>query len=59
MRKSVARISGPDAVALLQLAVQRLQSKPARAAQLAVWIRALLLQHTATLMAAPGTSFIW
>ena len=47
-----------DAALLLQEAVARLQSKPARGQQLAAWVRAVLLHHTAYLMAAPGAQLV-
>ncbi|KAK9833465.1 hypothetical protein WJX81_007454 [Elliptochloris bilobata] len=52
--KSVRGLRPPDAGALLAAAVARLQAKASRGAQLAAWIRAVLLHHTAYLMAAPG-----
>lgn len=51
---TVRRLLPIDAAAFLRAAVERLQSKPSRGAQLATWIRAVLLHHTAYLMAAPG-----
>lgn len=54
VRNSVRRLLPMDAAALLRACVERLQSRPARGQQLAAWIRAVLLHHTAYLMAAPG-----
>ncbi|KAI8470283.1 MAG: hypothetical protein J3K34DRAFT_521515 [Monoraphidium minutum] len=54
VRNSVRRLVPMDAAALLRACVERLQSRPARGQQLAGWIRAVLLHHTAYLMAAPG-----
>ncbi|KAG2485053.1 hypothetical protein HYH03_016151 [Edaphochlamys debaryana] len=51
---TVARIVPMDAALFLKAAVDRLVSKPNRAAQLVPWIRAVLHHHTAYLMAAPG-----
>ncbi len=51
---SVARLVPMDAAALLRALVERLGSKPSRGQQLAAWVRAVLLHHTAYLMAAPG-----
>lgn len=51
---TVKRLVPMDAVALLRVTVERLQSKPVRGHQLATWIRAVLVSHTAYLMAAPG-----
>jgi U3 small nucleolar RNA-associated protein 5 len=54
VRNSVRRLLPMDAAALLRACVERLQSRPVRGQQLAGWIRAVLLHHTAYLMAAPG-----
>jgi len=51
---TVARLQPPDAAALLRAGVGRLQSRPRRARQLAAWLQALVLAHTAYLIAAPG-----
>lgn len=48
------RLATVDVALFLRAAVQRLQSAPARGQELHHWIRALLLQHTAYLMSAPG-----
>lgn len=53
---SVKRLLPLDAALLLRAAVERLQSKPARGQQMAAWIHAVLLHHTAYLMAAPGAA---
>ena len=52
--KTVANISSGDAVALLEVAVQRLKTRANRGHNLSVWIRAVLMKHTAALMASPG-----
>jgi U3 small nucleolar RNA-associated protein 5 len=51
---TVRRLSAPDAVLLLRAAIQRLQSRPLRGEQLQIWIRAVLVCHTAYLISAPG-----
>jgi U3 small nucleolar RNA-associated protein 5 len=53
---TVKRLVPMDAALLLRAAVERLQSKPKRGAQLAAWIQAVLLHHTAYLMAAPAAA---
>lgn len=53
---TVKRLVPLDAALLLRAAVERLQSRPARGQQLAAWIQAVLLHHTAYLMAAPGAA---
>ena len=53
--KTVRRLSPMDAAAFLQAAVQRLQSAPSRGEQLATWIRAVLLYHTAYLSGVAGS----
>jgi hypothetical protein len=53
---SVKRLVPLDAALLLRAAVERLQSKPVRGQQMAAWIHAVLLHHTAYLMAAPGAA---
>jgi U3 small nucleolar RNA-associated protein 5 len=53
---SVKRLVPLDAALLLRAAVERLQSRPARGQQMAGWIHAVLLHHTAYLMAAPGAA---
>ena len=52
---TVGRLAACDVVLFLQAVVSRLQSRPARGQELQHWIRAVLLQHTAYLMSAPGT----
>jgi U3 small nucleolar RNA-associated protein 5 len=52
--KTVKRLAPTDAAVFLRLAVQRLQSAPARGEQLATWIRAVLLHHTAYLSGVAG-----
>ncbi len=51
---SVRRLRPHHAAALLEAAVERLRSRANRGAALTAWIRAVLLHHTAYLMAAPG-----
>lgn len=53
--KTVRRLAPADAAAFLQAAVQRLQSAPTRGDQLATWIRAVLLYHTAYLSGVSGS----
>jgi U3 small nucleolar RNA-associated protein 5 len=53
---SVKRLVPLDAALLLRAAVERLQSRPVRGQQMAAWIHAVLLHHTAYLMAAPGAA---
>ena len=54
MKSTVQQLAPQDAARLLQVAVQRLQSSPHRGKQIAAWVRALLLYHTAYLISAPG-----
>lgn len=54
VKSTVQQLPPQDAARLLQVAVQRLQSSPRRGKQIATWLRALLLHHTAYLMSAPG-----
>ncbi|KAK9919005.1 hypothetical protein WJX75_008642 [Coccomyxa subellipsoidea] len=51
---SVRRLRPHHAAALLEAAVERLRARANRGASLTAWIRAVLLHHTAYLMAAPG-----
>lgn len=53
---SVRRLVPMDAALLLKAAVERLQTKPSRGQQLAAWIQAVLLHHTAYLMSAPAAA---
>jgi hypothetical protein len=53
---SVKRLLPMDAALLLRAAVERLQTRPRRGQQLAAWIQAVLLHHTAYLMAAPAAA---
>lgn len=55
VKSTVQQLSPQDAARLLQVSVQRLQSSPARGKQIAVWLRAVLLYHTAHLISAPGS----
>lgn len=50
---SVARLSTPQAVALLEALVERLQREPQQAARLASWLRSLLLAKGTALAATP------
>lgn len=59
VKSTVQQLAPQDAASLLQVAVQRLQFSPARGKQIAVWLRAVLLYHTAYLVNAPGTSPIF
>ena len=54
MKSTVQQLAPQDAARLLQVAVQRLQTSPHRGKQIAAWLRALLLYHTAYLISAPG-----
>lgn len=54
VKSTVRQLAPADAARLLQVAVQRLQSSPHRGKQIAAWVRALLLYHTAYLISAPG-----
>lgn len=54
INKTVRRLAPADAAAFLHAVVQRLQSAPARGDQLAAWIRAVLLHHTAYLSGVAG-----
>jgi len=51
---TVRRIVPMDAALFLKAAVDRVLSRPARALQLAPWIRAVLHYHTGYIMTAPG-----
>ena len=55
INKTVKRLAPADAASFLRIAVQRLQSKPNRGEQLATWIRAVLLFHTAYLAGVGAT----
>ena len=54
IKSTVQQLAPQDAARLLTVAVQRLQSSPKRGKQIAAWVRALLLFHTAYLISAPG-----
>ncbi len=54
VKSTVQQLAPQDVARLLQVAVQRLQSSPKRGRQIATWLRAILLHHTAYLMSAPG-----
>ncbi|KAL0027112.1 hypothetical protein WJX79_006926 [Trebouxia sp. C0005] len=54
VKSTVQQLAPQDVARLLQVAVQRLQSSPKRGRQIATWLRAMLLHHTAYLMSAPG-----
>lgn len=51
---TVKRLLPADATLFLRAAVDRVLSRPSRAAQLAPWVGALILHHTGYLMTAPG-----
>jgi U3 small nucleolar RNA-associated protein 5 len=51
---TVRRLIPMDAALFLRAAVDRVLSKPARAAQLAPWIKAVMHFHTGYMMTAPG-----
>jgi U3 small nucleolar RNA-associated protein 5 len=54
IRNTIARLAPTDAALFLKAAVERLQTRPARAGALLPWLRATLLSHTAYLSTAPG-----
>ena len=56
INNTAKRMAAIDAAMFLQAAVQRMQSRPARGQELHLWIRAVLLHHTAYLMSAPSAS---
>jgi U3 small nucleolar RNA-associated protein 5 len=56
VNNTVKRLLPLDAALLLRAGVERLQSRPSRGQQLAVWLQAVLLHHTAYLMSAPGAA---
>lgn len=56
IKKTVSRIRPTEASALLKCLVQRLQSSPSRGEQLTVWIRTVLVYHTAYLSSVSTTS---
>ena len=58
VKATVQQLAPQDAACLLQVAVQHLQSSPARGKQIAVWLRAVLMYHTAYLITAPGGSLL-
>ena len=51
---TVKRLLPSDAALFLRAAVDRVLSRPSRAAQLAPWVKALIHHHTGYLMSAPG-----
>jgi hypothetical protein len=51
---TLRRLLPTDAALFLKAAVDRMLSRPARAAQLAPWIKAVMHHHTGYLMSAPG-----
>ncbi|GAX81324.1 hypothetical protein CEUSTIGMA_g8755.t1 [Chlamydomonas eustigma] len=51
---TIRRLLPTDAALFLKAAVDRVLSRPARAAQLAPWIKAVMHHHTGYLMSAPG-----
>ena len=54
INNSVRRLRPHLAAVLLEAAVERLRARANRGAALTTWIRAVLANHTAYLMAAPG-----
>ena len=54
VKSTVARLEAADAGTLLEVCVSKMQARVNRGANLALWIRAVLLRHTAYLMATPG-----
>ncbi|KAL7692143.1 putative IQ motif, EF-hand binding, small-subunit processome, Utp12, WD40-repeat-containing [Plasmopara halstedii] len=51
--KTIARVSASRVLVLLEVIVQKLERSPNRFARLCPWLRAVLLHHTAYLMAQP------
>jgi hypothetical protein len=51
---TVSQLSKHNAASMFKAAVDRLQSRPARAAMLLPWLRVLLLHHSTALAASPG-----
>lgn len=51
---TVRQLSPADAAVFLRAAVARLHTRPSRSHQLATWLRAVLLHHTAYLISAGG-----
>jgi hypothetical protein len=54
IENTVARLPSRHVVPFLTSVVNRFESTPGRGANLSAWIRAILVHHTATLMASPG-----
>jgi hypothetical protein len=55
--KTVQQLSRRNAALMFASVVDRLQSRPARAAMLLPWLRALLLHHSSSLAASSGTKW--
>ncbi|KAG6597814.1 WD40 repeat-containing protein [Phytophthora cinnamomi] len=51
--RTVARVSASRVLGLLEVIVRKLERSPARFARLCPWLRAVLLHHTAYLVAQP------
>ncbi|RLN97248.1 hypothetical protein BBJ28_00010384 [Nothophytophthora sp. Chile5] len=51
--RTVARVPAARVLALLEVVVRKLERAPARCARLCPWLRAVLLHHTAYLVAQP------
>ncbi|GMF43121.1 unnamed protein product [Phytophthora fragariaefolia] len=51
--RTVARVSASRVLGLLEIIVRKLERSPARFARLCPWLRAVLLHHTAYLVAQP------
>lgn len=56
IRNTVSKLQSSQAVVLLEAATQRLQSSPQRGKEVSAWLRAVLLAHTASIMASSGGS---
>ena len=54
IRNTVSQLQSSQAVVLLEAATQRLQSSPQRGKEVSAWLRAVLLAHTASIMASSG-----
>lgn len=58
IRNTVSKLQSSQAVVLLEAATQRLQSSPQRGKEVSAWLRAVLLAHTASIMASSGAKQI-
>ena len=58
IRNTVSQLQSSQAVVLLEAATQRLQSSPQRGKEVSAWLRAVLLAHTASIMASSGAGVL-